>query len=146
MVAGCGADSRLLGKVADVYQWLDAQISDNEKLNGPCEACGKCCDFVSFDHLLFVTSPELIYFRMNVGPGNTRLIRGGCCPYLADGKCSVYKFRFAGCRIFCCNGDEDFQSSLSESAVKMFKAICEEFQIPYLYRDLLTAIKSLAGI
>jgi hypothetical protein len=145
MVAGCGADSKLLGKVADVYEWLDAQIHENEKLSGQCEVCGKCCDFVGFDHLLFVTSPELIYFRTNVGPGKIRSIRGGCCPYLADGKCSVYEYRFAGCRIFCCNGDADFQSELSESAIKMFKTICEEFQISYHYRDLLTAIKSLAG-
>jgi hypothetical protein len=146
MVAGCGADSKLLGKVAEVYDWLDAQILENEKLIGRCEACGKCCDFISFDHLLFVTSPELIYFRAKVAPGNIRSIRGGCCPYQSNGKCSVYNYRFAGCRIFCCNGDADLQSELSESAVKMFKAICEEFQIAYLYTDVLAAIKSLAGI
>jgi hypothetical protein len=146
MVAGCGADSRLLGKVADVYKWLDAQIRDNEELSGRCEVCGKCCDFVSFDHLLFVTSPELIYFKANVAPGNIRSVRGGRCPYQAGCKCSVYEYRFAGCRIFCCNGNADFQSDLSESAVKMLKAICDEFRIPYCYIDLPTAIKNLAGI
>ncbi len=146
MVAGCGADSRLLGKVADVYEWLDAQIRDNEKLSGRCDACGKCCDFDGFDHRLFVSSPELMYFTANIGVENIKSMPGSCCPYQTDGRCSVYKYRFSGCRIFCCNGDADFQSRLSESTVKMFKSICEQFQIPYRYSDLLTALKSLNSV
>jgi hypothetical protein len=65
-----------------------------------------------------------------------------CCPYNVDGKCSIYKYRFAGCRIFCCKGDKDFQSELSESAIKKFKSICTELQIPYQYTDLATALNS----
>ena len=122
MVAECGADSRLLGKVADVYQWLDVQIRDNEKLSGQCSTCGKCCDFLAFGHHLFVTTPELTYFAAKIGPGNIRAMRGSRCPYLANGKCSVYNYRFAGCRIFCCNGDEDFQSDLSVVGCRAFLA------------------------
>jgi hypothetical protein len=146
MVAGCGADSRLLHKVADVYQWLDAQISENEKLSGRCSACGQCCDFLAFGHHLFVTTPELMYFAAKIGPGNIRTLRGTHCPYLVGGKCSVYNYRFAGCRIFCCSGDEDFQSDLSESAVKIFRTICEGFRITYCYRDFPSALKSLASV
>jgi Fe-S-cluster containining protein len=66
------------------------------------------------------------------------------CPYNIDGKCSVYEHRFSGCRIFSCKGDTDFQSRLSESAVKKFKAICEQFQIPYRYTDLATALNGFS--
>jgi len=66
---------------------------------------------------------------------------GGRCPWQIDGKCSVYQHRFAGCRIFCCKGNADFQSDLTESALKKFKALCEKFQIPYRYVDLPTALK-----
>jgi len=75
------------------------------------------------------------------------------CPYNIDGKCSVYKYRFVGCRIFYCKGDsathladkKDFQSRLSESALKKFKSLCEEFGIDYHYADLATALNNFAG-
>jgi hypothetical protein len=66
------------------------------------------------------------------------------CPYNVGGKCTVYEYRFAGCRIFCCNADADFQSRLSESALKKLKSLCTKFQIPYSYLDLADAL-SLAG-
>jgi Fe-S-cluster containining protein len=68
------------------------------------------------------------------------------CPYNIGGKCTVYEYRFAGCRIFCCNADADFQSRLSESALKKLKLICTEFQIPYRYTDLASALNGLAGV
>jgi hypothetical protein len=58
------------------------------------------------------------------------------CPYNVDGRCTVYEYRFAGCRIFCCKGDADFQGALSESAVNKFKSICTDFHVPYQYADL----------
>jgi hypothetical protein len=48
--------------------------------------------------------------------------------------------RFAGCRIFFCEGDADFQSELSESVISRFKSLCTEFDIPYIYSDLRTAL------
>ena len=127
------------------------------------------CD-EGFDHRLFVTPPELMYLAANLGaenikgshfasPSDSRRQTGlrairrkmgprpmptSRCPYNIGGKCTVYEYRFAGCRIFCCNGDADFQSRLSESALKKLKSICTEFQIPYRYTDLASALNSLA--
>jgi len=202
MVAGGGVNNRFLERVAEIYNWLDSQISRHGDLAGRCEACGKCCDFGNpaltceqepavsvnrwFDHHLFVTTPELMYLAANLGSAltaetaesaekkdknknkikrsdNTKnlgvlcdpcLRRGkpvpaeagsgkrkmGRCPYNVGGKCTVYEYRFAGCRIFCCNADADFQSRLSESAIKKFKDLCTEFSIPYRYIDLPTAL------
>jgi len=131
------AKSQLLKKVAEIYNRLDSQTGG---YNGLCEGCGRCCDFANLDHRLFVTTPELMYLAANLGNENIKPMTANRCPYLMDGKCSVYEYRFVGCRIFCCKADTDFQSRLSESALKKFKSICEEFQIPYRYADVASAL------
>ncbi len=148
MVAECRTDSRLLGRVADIYKWLDEQIRKNNELTGQCNACGRCCDFggpasdsePEFDHRLFVTPLELMYLTANIGAENIKPMPTSRCPYNIDGKCTVYEYRFLGCRIFYCSADGDFQSRLSELALEKLKSICTEFQIPYRYIDLATAL------
>ena len=160
MVAECKTNGHLIKKVAEIYKWLDSQINNNSELTGVCSVCGKCCDFAQFDHRLFVTTPELMYLAAYLGAENVRPMTTGrgstprlCsgqaslttgCPYNIGGKCSVYEHRFSGCRIFSCKGDTDFQNRLSETAVKKFKAICEQFQIPYRYTDLATALNGFS--
>jgi Fe-S-cluster containining protein len=151
----------LFEKVTEVYDWLDSQIREAADLAGRCDACGKCCNFAgpvpaseqesgpgceqAFNHILFVTTPEVMYFAASLGDENIKPMLTHRCPYNISGKCSVYEHRFAGCRIFCCKADTDFQSGLSESALKRFKSICTEFHIPYRYTDLATALNGLAG-
>jgi hypothetical protein len=142
MVAGNQTDSRLLERVAEIYAWLELWTRRASDLAGACNACGNCCDFDAFDHRLFVTGPELRYLAANLGGENIRAMSSGKCPYNVDGKCSVYEHRFAGCRIFCCEGDADFQSDLSESVLASLKSICTEFQLPYRYLDLATALNT----
>jgi hypothetical protein len=146
VVAGPETDRRLLEKVAEVYNWLDLQIYSVGDLAGECRSCGDCCDFEGFDHRLFVTRPELMYLTASLGPENIKPMPGRRCPYNIDGKCTVYEYRFSGCRIFCCNGDADFQSRLSEEVLKRLKSICVEFKIPYRYSDLAAALNNLAGV
>jgi Fe-S-cluster containining protein len=145
MVAGCETNSHPLKKVAEIYKWLDSQITNNNNLAGMCSACGKCCDFSQFDHRLFVTTPELIYLTAKLHSKNLKPMTTSRCPYNIKGKCSVYEHRFSGCRIFFCNGDRDFQGRLSESALKKFKSLCSEFRIPYCYIDLATAFNKFTA-
>jgi Fe-S-cluster containining protein len=142
MVAECKTTSHLLKRVAEIYNWLGSQINNNSNLAGVCNACGECCDFAKLDHHLFVTTPELMYLAAKLGAENIKPMTTSRCPYNVRGKCSVYEHRFSGCRIFFCKGDADFQSRLSESALKRFKSICREFQISYRYTDLATALNS----
>ena len=144
MVAESKAKSHLLNKVAEVYGWLDEQIRFTEGLVGRCDSCGKCCDFDAFDHRLFVTPPELMYLVAKLGGVNLKPMAEGRCPYHLVCQCTVYKYRFAGCRIFSCKGDSEFQSGLSESVLKKFKLICTEFNIPYRYVDLASGLNSYA--
>ena len=142
MVAGSKAKPDLLNKVAEIYDWLDGQIRLTDGLVGGCDSCGRCCDFEAFDHRLFVTPPELMYLAANLGAENIKPMPDSRCPYHLICQCTVYKYRFAGCRIFSCKGDADFQSGLSESVLKKFKSICTEFNIPYRYTDLATALNN----
>lgn len=145
MVAGCGTDRRLLNRVAEIYKWLDSQVCRHSDLAGACKSCGNCCDFDGFDHRLFITPPERMYLTAKLGAENTKPMPKSRCPYNIEGRCSVYEYRFAGCRIFCCNADADFQSRLSESALEKLKSLCTEFQIPYRYTDLASALNSFSG-
>ena len=159
-------NKEIIRQVGHIYEWLDEQLNANNVKAGVCGICGKCCDFESYDHRLYVTTPEMIYFadkltgsdviasaakqshtERSAEPVSETLTKNkmptGRCPYQVNGKCTVYPYRFAACRIFCCKADADFQSDLTETAVKKFKMLCEKFQIPYRYVDLPTALKSV---
>jgi Fe-S-cluster containining protein len=131
---------RLLEKVAALYEWIDARREQDPARTGRCKACGACCDFPAYDHRLFITPPELAYLAAKLGVRELRPMSTGCCPYQQGTDCTVHEHRFAACRIFCCDGDPDFQSELSEEALRRLKTLCEEFQLPYRYQDLATAL------
>jgi len=128
----------LCNEVKQIYNWLDSII---KPLNNQCEACGKCCHFDSFGHKLFITAPELLYFKQNVK--NLKPMPEKHCPYLENGKCSARNFRFAGCRIFLCRADKDLQNKLSEKTVEKFKILCDKYNIPYFYKDLAAVLNNL---
>jgi Fe-S-cluster containining protein len=162
MVAEFKVSYPLVARVHEVYGWLDSRIQQAADLAGVCDACGKCCNFAGTaavsvqgpapaseqgsNHLLFVTTPEVMYFAASLRDENIKPMLTHWCPYNISGKCSVYQHRFAGCRIFCCKADTDFQSGLSESAIKKFKSICTELHIPYRYTDLATALNGFASV
>jgi Fe-S-cluster containining protein len=134
----------IVRQVGDIYKWLDEQLVADGAKAGVCNVCGKCCDLEAYGHRLYVTTPEMMFFADKLGVENIKKMATGRCPYQLDGKCTVYPYRFAGCRIFCCKGDAGFQSELTETAVKKFKALCEEFRIPYRYVDLPTALNNFS--
>ena len=140
----CKDDKRIrrtgLRKVAEIYTWIDQQLASVGDLAGRCNACGRCCDFDAYNHRLYITGPELKYMAVGLNVEKLRTMPTSRCPYNIDGKCSVYESRFAGCRIYCCKGDADFQSRLSEAVLEKLKSLCTELGIPYLYRDLASVL------
>jgi Fe-S-cluster containining protein len=136
-------NDQIIARVSEIYKWIEQQQLANKEIAGSCEVCGKCCDFDTYDHRLYVTTPEIIYFVEKLGLSNIKQMTTAKCCYQAEGKCSVHAHRFSGCRIFCCKGDAGFQSELTEAAIKKFKALCAELQIPYRYLELPAALKSV---
>ena len=85
------------------------------------------------------------YLKEMIGEENFKQMLTGSCPYLKDGKCHVYEFRFAGCRIFCCNGSAISQSELTESVLTELKELCTQLNIPYHYQELSKALNKNCG-
>lgn len=135
----------LTERVRRIYGWIEAQQKQFPQKAGDCHTCGKCCNFKAYDHRLYVTPVEIEYLIQNIGAENIKQFRDGVCPYNDNGRCGVYDYRFAGCRIFCCQGDKDFQSRLSESALKELKKLCADFNLPYQYSELSKSLKGLAS-
>ncbi len=121
--------SKIIAEVDAIYRWVDQQV---KILDPSCRACGECCDFESFGHRLYVTTPELIYFQHAVGP-EVKGISAGVCPYRINGKCTVYPYRFSGCRIFSCKGDSEKENAICEQAMGKFKVVCNKYPISYQY-------------
>ncbi len=135
-------DIRLLQAVESVYNWLD---TENRQRAEVCKACGKCCDFTQFDHHLFVTTPEIIYLAAKLGPGDIRQMHNNICPYNENGQCTIREYRFAGCRVFFCGGEPDFQARLSEKVIKKFSSLCDKFQLSYRYMPIKDALSKIGG-
>lgn len=130
-----------LAEVRAIYDRLDAQSAALDAAQR-CAACGGCCDFETFGHRLYLTTPELLYFAHHVERPVVPMT-GGVCPYRVDGRCGVYSARFAGCRIFQCKHDAAVQSELTEATLAQLKRLCERFNIPYYYADLKAALSCL---
>lgn len=140
MVAEPERHRRLLEEVAALYDWIETRRRQEPIRAGRCQACGACCDFPAYDHRLYVTPPELVYLAAKLGVRELQPMSTGRCPYQQSTHCTVHEHRFVGCRVFGCDGDPEFQSELSEEALRRLKIICEESQVPYRYQDLATAL------
>ncbi len=132
-------NEKICDSVKEIYFWLDAQI---KLFDANCSACGKCCDFDSFGHKLYITSPELLYFYENLKP--VQKMTAGRCPYQKQNQCTARESRFAGCRIFFCKGGSEKQNALCEEAIKKIKALCDEYDFPYRYMELSVALNENA--
>ena len=133
-------DAQLIHGIDAIYQWLESELA---QLDQSCAACGKCCDFESFGHRLYVTTPELLFFQHHLNEP-VKAMTTGICPYRIDGKCTVYAYRFAGCRIFTCKGDAEKENQICEEIIRKFKMLCEGHAIPYHYVDLKTGLQLLS--
>ena len=124
---------KVLTGLEKIYRWIDSQ---NQKAGATCGACGRCCNFETYGHQLFVTPPELMYLAANLRRQNLRAMTNSICPYNVAAKCTIHNYRFAACRIFFCKADRPLQNQLSESVLRKIKALCRQFNIPYRYTDL----------
>ena len=134
-------ETHILEQVDAIYQGLRNELV---QLDQQCTACGQCCDFESFGHRLYITTPELIYFRHFVAPPIKEMATG-VCPYCVDGKCTVYPYRFAGCRIFTCKGDAEKENRICEEAIRRLKSLCDGYGLDYHYVSLPQGLKMLTS-
>lgn len=95
-------------KLQGIYKELDEELA---KVSPGCDACGECCNFGKFDHVLYATMIEVNYIKRNVSVPQNHSDKN-ICPFLVDQKCTIRDYRTLGCRVFYCN--PNYQKNLSQ--------------------------------
>ena len=76
----------------NLYSELSSIISALEKeltqLNPGCNTCGTCCNFSTFDHVLYTSSIEVDYITQYVEAPDFN-ISDNVCPFLKGNQCSI---------------------------------------------------------
>ena len=127
-------------RMADFYNRVDAAIAAHRPT---CWNRGACCQFAAYGHRLYVTEPELRYFAL--GQAADRRIPADdadACPYHTAGHCTARTHRPLGCRIFFCDESaQAWQGPEYERFLAELKAIGGSFDLPYAYREWLSALR-----
>ena len=100
-----------------IYQHLEKELT---QLNPGCDRCGTCCNFDTFEHVLYASSIEVNFITRNLEIPDFN-VADNICPFLKDNQCSIRDFRTLGCRIFYC--DHNFKEMLYEMYEKYYHMI-----------------------
>lgn len=126
--------------MAAFYERVDAAIALHGAL---CRNRGLCCRFAEFGHRLYVTEPERRYFAEGMAaewrPADPDQAD---CPYHVGGVCTARRHRPLGCRIFYCDeAAQAWQGPEYERFLTELKDIGRAFDLPYFYREWLSALR-----
>lgn len=139
-------NTRCLDVIQTVYERIDHHLAG---ANPDCKNCGNCCDFITYGHRLYVTTLEMLYLIHGMNSTNqTRpLTRFDAlkpqCPWQKKSGCTIRDYRPAGCRIFYCDLNTDFQNDLTEQVLASLRDLHKQFNAVYYYTDLLTWLKMM---
>ena len=137
IVASARRNIALLAAVADIYRRVDAELA----LSGDvCDQCGKCCDFGSYGHRLYVSTAELALL-ITARPGDSAT--GDVCPYQVGSACTAREGRTLGCRVFSCRSETDRSVTLYERYHDEVTSLHVAYQTPYRYVDLIEALRQI---
>lgn len=131
--------------ISDRMAAIYAMIGDQVEARSPaCVASGRCCNFESYGHRLYVTGLEAAWCIVRLD-GTTPLLsiqtvqdarqRGGC-PFQTGTLCGVHTIKPVGCRTYFCDPTaQRWQEELTERAHEMVKAIHRAASVPYRYME-----------
>ena len=131
--------------IREVYAHIDQAVNQR----GPtCWISGRCCNFDTFGHRLYVTGLEIAwvlkqYRQMQTQPSaapsqsiNLSVTADGPCPLQVNGLCHIHLIRPMGCRIFFCQqGTESWQHQLYEQSLTQLRMLHDQHRLPYRYLE-----------
>lgn len=125
----------------DIYSDLELLYKQLEEelvqINPGCNTCGSCCNFSTFDHILYTSSIETGFITRNVEVPDFK-ISDNICPFLKSNQCSIRDFRTLGCRIFYCNPRyQEISHVLYEKYYCRIKKLSIKHRIPWKYQPFL---------
>ncbi|MDR4510035.1 MAG: YkgJ family cysteine cluster protein [Candidatus Brocadiaceae bacterium] len=125
---------RFSAELLTIYQQLDEEVAREKPM---CRGCGTCCNFDTFDHVLYASKIEVDFILRNAKVPNFD-ISDNKCPFLKDNHCSIREYRTLGCRIFYC--DASFREAshvLYEKYLRLLKELGEKYQVEWNYASFL---------
>lgn len=126
-----------------IYQQLEKELT---QLNPGCDRCGACCNFTTFDHVLYASSIEVSFITQYTQvPDHT--ISNNICPFLKDNQCSIRDFRMLGCRVFYCNTHyKEISHDVYEKYCRMIKELSTKYNIQWKYSPFLKQLAEFKSI
>jgi Fe-S-cluster containining protein len=126
---------QFLAELRELLQRTSQTLPDNQTL---CTRCGRCCDFASAGHRLYVTAGELALLAEMALPSPSRPLR---CGFQVEGLCTARELRPMGCRLYHC--DEALGKQGCRAAEEFHQAIQElhqKYRLPYRYTEMTQAM------
>ncbi|NUO09073.1 MAG: YkgJ family cysteine cluster protein [Candidatus Brocadia sp.] len=124
----------LYSELRRIYQMLEEELT---QLNPGCNRCGACCNFSTFDHVLYASSVEVNLITSNVEVPVFN-VSDNICPFLKENQCSIRTFRTLGCRVFYCNPNyKDVLYTIYENYYQMIKDLSRKYTIQWKYLPFL---------
>jgi len=128
------SEVNLYSELGRIYQRLEKELT---QLNPGCNRCGTCCNFSTFDHVLYTSSIEVNFITRNVEVPNFN-VSDNLCPFLKDNQCSIRDFRTLGCRVFYCNPHyKEVLYGVYEKYYQMIKELSMKYNIQWKYLPFL---------
>ena len=144
------AAPEFLDELRRLYESVDEVLAAQ---GARCLGGGACCRFDLMGHRLYASTGELAVLTGQPAPSAAegpapldRSLPPLRCPYQFGPRCSAYRRRPLGCRLFFCRPGRDGQSSRTyERFHRRIRQLHEGFEVPYLYVELTGALGQLAA-
>ena len=121
-------------KLQGIYKELDEELA---KISLGCDACGECCNFAKFDHVLYATMIEVDYIKRNVSVPQNHSNKN-ICPFLVDNKCGIRDYRTLGCRVFYCNPNyQNLSQEIYNKYYRKIKDLAQAHDLEWRYAPML---------
>jgi Fe-S-cluster containining protein len=134
--------------VIDAVHALYARVTAEIDVRRPkCEMSGRCCNFETYGHRLYLTTVELAAFLHDLPATQLpQTIPQAGCPFQLGKLCTVHPIRPFGCRIFFCDPTAtEWQQSAYERFHAELKQLHEALDVPYAYMEWRTVLGGIMG-
>jgi Fe-S-cluster containining protein len=124
--------------IKEIYKELEAELAN---INPGCNACGTCCHFDEFGHVLYTSTIEIDYIRKNVEIPDFDPDKN-VCPFLVNYECSIRDHRALGCRVFFCNPNhKETLQEIYEKYYTMIKDLADNNDVEWQYAPMLKLLE-----
>ncbi len=142
------------GPAVELLESIYADLRREVAARAPvCRTSGRCCNFDSWGHRLYVTGLEAAYawarLEASRRPGLDEIAsarRRGGCPFQSELLCTIHAIKPLGCRVyFCDQSAQHWQQEVYERLFARIRSAHEIAAVPYIYAEWRDLLDTLAG-